>query len=658
MKRKGVFWSGKLKLPSQKIMTPLSKALDHFEPALQLEEAMRKTAAPSPWPGLTDAAKRAKAIELARENGLFERLAKRLAASAEDSSDDDSSVPEPTVIANALASVSCFANRYASKPKAAPIERLDWSVIREYHRTGKWRDLGILMNGLARCLDEALALWLDHPSADADRLEEILWVFCDFDVWMPQESVKLHPADLFATQCGATLSDLLVAVGDRLDPRVVQRVRQRVEERALAAALDWRNLPIWMCRRNNWNHVCFSNVMQSALCLMNEPRPLASLLVLCTHMMEFGMTAFSEEGGCTEGPGYWDYGFGHFLEAAIVLRHVSGGLLNLMDSERAQRIARYPLAVWLDGKDRCLFSDTASGFMNTTSALMVNSFMPLPQLFDFCDKGTDGRPQLNTWRDLLLAVDSQAWLESAKRAPSPIEDAFLPSLGFAKVVTTLADGSRVQLAATALHNAASHNQNDLGSFVYYRDGRAWISDLGVPDYTAENFGPNRYDHILNGSQGHPVPVINGHLQQEGAQYRASLAVDPAAADGSKSLRIDLSRAYPDPTVVRFERRLTLNADGDLEIADDFEFSAAPSALLEVFTTYLPCEAVGDVVLIGGAEGMNLKSNQSGSFAVELHQVESRCAPEDKMLRRIVFTPSDLKGNMSLAFKLQNGNLSF
>ncbi|MFN6095672.1 MAG: heparinase II/III family protein, partial [Verrucomicrobiota bacterium] len=381
------------------------------------------------------------------------------------------------------------------------------------------------------------------------------------------------------------------------------------------------------------------------------------LLVLCTHMMEFGMTAFSEEGGCTEGPGYWDYGFGHFLEAAVVLRHVSGGLLNLMDSESAQRIARYPLAVWLDGKDRCLFSDTASGYMNTTSALMINSFMPLPQLFDFCDKGSDGRPQLNTWRDLLLAVDSQAWLESAKRAPSPIEDAFLPSLGFAKVVTTLADGSRVQLAATALHNAASHNQNDLGSFVYYRDGRAWISDLGVPDYTAENFGPNRYDHILNGSQGHPVPVINGHLQQEGAQYRASLAVDPAAADGSKSLSIDLSRAYPDPTVVRFERRLTLNADGDLEIADDFEFSQSPSALLEVFTTYLPCEAVSDGVLIGGAEGMTLKSNQSGSFAVELHQVESRCAPEDKMLRRIVFTPSDLKGNMSLAFKLQKGNLS-
>jgi hypothetical protein len=469
---------------------------------------------------------------------------------------------------------------------------------------------------------------------------------------MPQESAKLHAADLTATRCGAMLSELLLAVGDRLDPQVVQRVGQRIEERSLAAALDWRNLPIWMCRRNNWNHVCFSNVIQTALHRMKEPRPLASLLVLCTHMMEFGMTGFSEDGGCAEGPLYWNYGFGHFLEAAVVLREVSGGLLNLMDSELAQRIARYPLAVWLEGKDSCLFSDSGSGFMSTSSALMVNAFLPLPQLFDFCEKGLDGRPELQNWHDLLLAVDSPAWLESAKREPSPIADAHLPSLGFAKVVTTLADGSRVQLAATALHNAASHNHNDLGSFVYYRDSRAWITDPGRPTYTAEVFGPNRYGNLLCGSQGHPVPIINGHVQQEGSQYRASLAVDHAAADGSKTLRIDLSHAYPDPTLTRFERKLTLRADGDLEIADEFEFSKAPGTLQEVFTTYLPCEAEGDGVRIGGTEGMILKSKQPGNFRVELHEVDSECAAEDKMLRRIVFTPSDLKGRMSLGFALQ------
>jgi hypothetical protein len=610
-------------------MTPLCNALDHFEPAIQLEEALRKTAAPSPWPGLTDAAKRTKAIALARENGLFERLTERLAGQG-----------------------AGYAYGYHADPQPAPIERLDWSVIREYHRTGKWRDQGIINNALGRIQDEALALWLDHPLADAARLEETLWAFCDFALWMSQESAKLHAADLVSTQCGAALSELLLAVGDRLDPQVVRRVGQRIEERSLAAALDWRNLPIWMCRRNNWNHVCFSNVIQTALHRMKEPRPLASLLVLCTHMMEFGMTGFSEDGGCAEGPVYWNYGFGHFLEAAVVLREVSGGLLNLMDSELAQRIARYPLAVWLEGKDSCLFSDSGGGFMSASSALMVNAFLPLPQLFDFCNKGPDGRPQLQNWRDLLIAVDSPAWLESAQRKPSPIADAHLPSLGFAKVVTTLADGSQVQLAATALHNAASHNHNDLGSFVYYRGGRAWITDPGMPTYTAEVFGPNRYDNLLCGSQGHPVPILNGHLQQEGPQYRAGLAVDHSAADGSKTLRIDLSHAYPDPTLTRLERKLTLRADGDLEIADDFEFSKSPATLQEVFTTFLPCEAVGDGVRIGGAEGMILKSKQPGNFTVELQEVDSERAPEDKMLRRIVFTPTELKGSMSLGFALQ------
>ncbi|MFN6094515.1 MAG: hypothetical protein ACK49J_05950 [Verrucomicrobiota bacterium] len=92
----------------------------------------------------------------------------------------------------------------------------------------------------------------------------------------------------------------------------------------------------------------------------------------------------------------------------------------------------------------------------------------------------------------------------------------------------------------------------------------------------------------------------------------------------------------------------------MEIADDFEFSQSPGALQEVFTSYLPCEAEGDGVCIGGTDGMILKSKQPGSFEVELHEVDSPCAPEDKMLRRIVFNPSELKQRQSLGFALQKG----
>jgi hypothetical protein len=63
-------------------------------------------------------------------------------------------------------------------------------------------------------------------------------------------------------------------------------------------------------------------------------------------------------------------------------------------------------------------------------------------------------------------------------------------------------------------------------------------------------------------------------------------------------------------------------------------------------------AAADGVRISGTEGMILKSRQPGSFAVELREVDSPFASEDKMLRRIMFTPSELKGCVSLGFALQ------
>lgn len=65
-------------------------------------------------------------------------------------------------------------------------------------------------------------------------------------------------------------------------------------------------------------------------------------------------------------------------------------------------------------------------------------------------------------------------------------------------------------------------------------------------------------------------------------------------------------------------------------------------------------AAADGVRISGTEGMILKSRQPGSFAVELHEVDSPFASEDKMLRRIVFNPSELKQRLSLGFALQKG----
>ena len=52
------------------------------------------------------------------------------------------------------------------------------------------------------------------------------------------------------------------------------------------------------------------------------------------------MRGFTPDGYCSEGVGYWNYGFGHYVMLAETLRQATGGKVDLMDA--AARPARSP----------------------------------------------------------------------------------------------------------------------------------------------------------------------------------------------------------------------------------------------------------------------------------------------------------------------------
>ncbi len=49
------------------------------------------------------------------------------------------------------------------------------------------------------------------------------------------------------------------------------------------------------------------------------------------------------------------------------------------------------------------------------------------------------------------------------------------------------------VAAWGGHNGQSHNHNDVGNVIVYRDGRPLLVDAGVGEYTAKTFSPQRYE---------------------------------------------------------------------------------------------------------------------------------------------------------------------
>ncbi len=122
-------------------------------------------------------------------------------------------------------------------------------------------------------------------------------------------------------------------------------------------------------------------------------------------------------------------------------------------------------------------------------------------------------------------------------------DAWFPSTGL-----MVARDSHYVLAAKAGDNADSHNHNDVGSFILYKDKKPFIIDLGVGSYTKKTFSKDRYDIWTMQSQYHNLPGFydeEGHLlmEHDGEDYRATDVIchmDKAKAE----LSMELRKAYP------------------------------------------------------------------------------------------------------------------
>ena len=107
-----------------------------------------------------------------------------------------------------------------------------------------------------------------------------------------------------------------------------------------------------------------------------------------------------------------------------------------------------------------------------------------------------------------------------------------------------------------------------------------MPDLGAPTYTRDTFSDRRYDHLANGSRGHAVPIIDGHMQKPGRDRRAE--VSECRDDGQRTVfGLRLEQAYDLPGLLRFSREWCWHyAEQTLLMRDSFSFSAPSHDIVE------------------------------------------------------------------------------
>ena len=424
------------------------------------------------------------------------------------------------------------------------------------------------------------------PDAGTDEVTDGIWHLCEESTWVisahnvnpvpgapkaseyPLPDIRKPYVDLFSAQTGMILALTASLLGKRLDgvsPLIRKRIREEIRRRILRpfmATDDFWWMGVLRKDLNNWTPWILSNIM---VCAALDPMPagkLAALLTRACGMLDRYVDILPADGGCDEGPGYWNMAGGALLDCLEILETVTGGRMSFRADEKIRNILRFPLEAdlgngWFANFADCDARPFISGERLETAGRMLND----PELAAL---GTRMRgtieDQLNDVPHLTRALDLLFHAPAGETAGAAEKtgDTYLPDLQ----VRRLRRGGWT-LACKGGHNGESHNHNDVGSFILMQDGEPAVVDAGNMVYTAKTFSEERYT-LWNVQAGwHNLPVIGGQEQREGAEHAArNVRCTP---DG---MELDLEGTYDAAAGVRsLKRRFTLGPEG-LELTDE------------------------------------------------------------------------------------------
>ncbi len=215
----------------------------------------------------------------------------------------------------------------AEKLAKTPIPDMPDDLYLDFSKTGnrtRWQRV----NGQwsRRVSAFAMAECLEGKGRFLKPLGEIIRAYCAQRTWvMPAHDRGLRnfhrkqiDIDLFSSGLGWTFATIDYVMGGKLSPDTRQLMRSEVKRRILDPYRDMvegkRGVNWWMRTTNNWNAVCLAGVTGAGLARVESKLDRASFIVAAEQYSKNFLRGFTSDGYCSEGVGYWNYGFGRYVQ--------------------------------------------------------------------------------------------------------------------------------------------------------------------------------------------------------------------------------------------------------------------------------------------------------------------------------------------------------
>ena len=537
-------------------------------------------------------------------------------------------------------------------------------------------------------------------TADGRYLDEIvngLWLICEESTWCLPAHIRHQQAgntlsdtaepivDLFAAETGSLLAWVLYLLGERLDgvspvvrPRLKREITQRILTPCLARDDFWWMGFVDMGRRvNNWNPWICSNWLASILLVEGDPALRLAGVEKAVRALDNFIDPYPQDGGCDEGPNYWGRAGASLFDCLELLHSATAGRLDVYDDPLIGEIGRFVYRAHIDDDFYLNFAD-ASAIIFPEASLIYRYGRRIDD---------DAMAQFGAWlaaKQHLLSgreVTGPARVPSslgralpeffvldelANEAQTPplVRDVWLPEIQVMVARDQAGTAAGFYVAAKGGHNDESHNHNDIGNFVIYRDGKPVLVDAGVETYTAKTFSERRYEIWTMQSAYHSLlPTVDGVQQAPGEKFAAT-AVDYAADEAQATFHVNIAAAYPAAAnMATWQRTITLQRGKSIDVTDTFRLTA-PADLIEA-TLLTPCAVdlsqPGRIVLSTAPFG---QGRQAGEAVIEYDartfQVRNQRVPitDERMgpvwgeaLNRLVFQTTQPELTGQWAFRI-------
>ncbi len=451
---------------------------------------------------------------------------------------------------------------------------------------GKGRFMGDIINGLGSFCEET---WWGIPAHYGKRIP----------------LTETQEVDLFNAETAGLIVWTAYMLREQLNhfsPDVCQRIDHEVKYRILDPVL--RHNYWWKTAGMNWNPWICSNWLSCVLlCEHDRQRQLDAVSQILKAMDAF-VDSYKADGGCDEGPGYWDRAAASLYECMALLHQATNGRIDGRQNAKIRAMATYAYKTYI-----------ANGYVLSFADSHDNRYMQqLNIVYPFARYLDD-----TTMRRFAKFIgDDKDYLHQAARLYD--KSGNFPTLGRELFfLRTIGDFQREQAAEPLLAdvwlkdlqiwscrskglyaamkggtNGESHNHNDVGELLVYTDGQPLLIDPGVGEYTSKTFSNQRYSIWTMQSGYHSLPQINGCDQRDGKEYAARIV-----SQRKNQMVLDIAGAYPKEAAVSSWQRSVAMKGKAVVVDERYTLTAykAPTRLM-LMTTVEPQLTKAGIITLG------------------------------------------------------------